>query len=550
MIGSRLWRPLLALISRVGADPDDDEEMRLKKAVLVGTTTMVSVAALLWGLTYLYFNEPVAAAIPLSYALFSTFYLVVFGISRHFGFFRYAHFTLSLLLPFLLMLALGGYINGSAVILWAFIAPLSAILGGQWRLATYGFMGYVALVIASGLLQPYLRTENNLPFELIIAFFVVNIATVSGIALAVLVYFVKQKDLSVQLMRKNRELEQAYLQQEIMLRQSEKLATLGKLSAGMAHELNNPAAAAQRGADQLRGEISQLQKVQLELGALGLSPSQRDALAARTRLTEERARHPSDLDPLTRSDREDEIESCLEDSGVENAWEAAPMLVDMGYGPDALAELGQSFTAEQFPKVVASQSNSYATHSLLEEIGQGVGRIVEIVKALKSYSYLDQAPIQSIDVHEGLDNTLVMLRNKLKGGVAVRRDYAADLPHIQAFGSELNQVWTNIIDNAASAMEGQGELVLKTYQRDPWVVVEIHDTGPGIPEGILPQIFDPFFTTKAPGEGTGLGLNISHNIVVQKHQGEIAAHSQPGSTCFEVRLPVDFKAIETPGDAV
>jgi signal transduction histidine kinase len=346
-------------------------------------------------------------------------------------------------------------------------------------------------------------------------------------------------------MRKNRELEQAYLQQEIMLRQSEKLATLGKLSAGMAHELNNPAAAAQRGADQLRDAISQLREVQFELGALRLSQSQLDTLATLNQRTEGRARQPADLDPLARSDREYEMEVWLGKQGVEDAWELAPMLVDMGYDPVALVELGESFAAEQFPKVVASLSNLYATHNLLEEIGQGAGRIAEIVKALKSYTYLDQAPMQSVDVHEGLNDTLVMLRNKLKTGVVVRREYAPDLPRIQAYGSELNQVWTNIIDNAVNAMEGQGELVLRTYQEDPWVVVEIQDTGPGIPEDVLPAIFDPFFTTKPPGEGTGLGLNISHNIIVQKHRGKIAVRSEPGTTCFEVRLPVHLEETQT-----
>jgi signal transduction histidine kinase len=177
----------------------------------------------------------------------------------------------------------------------------------------------MALVIITGLAQPYLRTENDLPYALIIAFFVVNVGTVSAIALAVLVYFVKQKDLSIELMRKNRELEQAYLQQEIMLRQSEKLATLGKLSAGMAHELNNPAAATQRGAGQLRDAIYQLREVQFELGTLGFSASQRDALATHTHLAEERARQPLGLDPLARSDSEYEVECWLEERGVEGA---------------------------------------------------------------------------------------------------------------------------------------------------------------------------------------------------------------------------------------
>jgi signal transduction histidine kinase len=176
---------------------------------------------------------------------------------------------------------------------------------------------------------------------------------------------------------------------------------------------------------------------------------------------------------------------------------------------------------------------------MLEEIGQGTSRIVEIVKALKSYTYLDQAPTQSVDVHEGLNDTLVILRSKLKTGIQVQREYAENLPRIEAYGSELNQVWTNIIDNAVSAMQGQGKIILKTYQEDSWVVVEIRDSGPGIPEEIQTKIFDPFFTTKAPGEGTGLGLNISHNIIVQKHKGKLNVTSKPGETCFKISLPID-----------
>lgn len=341
--------------------------------------------------------------------------------------------------------------------------------------------------------------------------------------------------------KKLRDLERAYLQQEVMLRQSEKLATLGRLSAGMAHELNNPAAAAQRGAGQLRAAFSQLQRAYLKLGQLGLSEAQLDSLMALDQLAQERAGQPIDLDSLARSDREYELETWLEDQGIESGWEFAPTLVSLGYDSSELAGLAENFTVDQFSAVVASLSSTYTIYSLLGEIGQGAERITEIVSALKTYAYMDQAPVQAVDVHEGLDNTLVMLRSKLKGGVNVRREYAEDLPRIQAYGSELNQVWTNIIDNAISAMEGQGEIILRTRQQDQWVVVEIEDNGSGIPEAIQSKIFDPFFTTKPPGEGTGLGLNISHNIVVQKHQGQITVHSQPGKTCFEVCLPINFE---------
>jgi predicted CoA-binding protein len=187
-------------------------------------------------------------------------------------------------------------------------------------------------------------------------------------------------------------------------------------------------------------------------------------------------------------------------------------------------------------------SATYSVYSLLLEIGQGAERISDIVKSLKTYSYLDQAPVQAVDVHEGLDNTLVMLRSKLKEGITVRRDYATDLPKIQAYGSELNQVWTNIIDNAIDALDGEGEITLRTRrQNDDWIVVEILDNGPGIPAEIKSRIFDAFFTTKPVGKGTGLGLDISYKIVVDKHRGDIKVFSQPGKTSFQVYLPINFE---------
>ncbi|MEJ2558313.1 MAG: response regulator [Anaerolineae bacterium] len=345
--------------------------------------------------------------------------------------------------------------------------------------------------------------------------------------------------LNASLQKKNlRDLEKAYLQQEVMLRQSEKLATLGKLSAGMAHELNNPAAAALRGAAQLGTTFAHLQQAHLKLGELNLTHSQLELLLTLDKLARGRARQPEDMDSLTRSDHEAELETWLEGQGVENAWEVAPGLVNLGYDKDELTTLLADFSSSQAIAVIDWLNRTFIIYSLLDEIGQGAGRISEIVKALKTYTYMDQAPIQSVDVHEGLDNTLVMLRSKLKPGITVHRDYTPDLPHIQAYGSELNQVWTNIIDNAIDAMNGKGEITLRTRHDDQWAIVEITDNGPGIPEAILPNLFDPFFTTKPPGRGTGLGLNISHNIVVQKHKGRIDVFSQPGKTRFEVRLPL------------
>ncbi|HKI87915.1 MAG TPA: ATP-binding protein, partial [Draconibacterium sp.] len=183
-------------------------------------------------------------------------------------------------------------------------------------------------------------------------------------------------------------------------------------------------------------------------------------------------------------------------------------------------------------------SNAFTTQTLVEEIGQGSLKITELVKALKSYSYLDQGPNQSINIHQGLNDTLIMLRSKLKMGVQIEQEYEANLPLIDAYGSELNQVWTNLIDNAISAMKGNGKITIRTYRENSHLVVEIIDSGPGIPKDIESKIFDPFFTTKAPGEGTGLGLSISYNIITQKHKGQMKVNSKPGETCFQVKLPL------------
>ena len=225
----------------------------------------------------------------------------------------------------------------------------------------------------------------------------------------------------------------------------------------------------------------------------------------------------------------------------QSPWEVAPALANLGYDCAALDRLTASFASDQFRTVIAWLNCTYINYSLLEEIAQGTERISEIVAALKSYTFMDQAPVQDVDVHAGLDSTLVMLRSKLKAGITVHREYGADVPRIQAYGSELNQVWTNIIDNAIDAMDGQGEITIRTRYDDQWIVVELEDNGPGIPEAVLPHIFDPFYTTKAPGKGTGMGLNISHNIV-QKHRGRVDVYSQPGQTRFEVRLPRDPQA--------
>ncbi|MEK7778204.1 MAG: ATP-binding protein [Chloroflexota bacterium] len=266
---------------------------------------------------------------------------------------------------------------------------------------------------------------------------------------------------------------------------------------------------------------------------------QRLVLQALAQAADESVKQPVQLDPLARSDRQSEIQAWLASLGVQDAWEIAPALVAMGYDLAKVQALVTEFPQPQAQAAMRWLVASYNVRSLVYGIGLGVGRISDIVLALKSYSYLDQAPVQGVDIHQGLEQTVLLMGHKLRSNIAVRREYDSALPKIQGYGSELNQVWTNIIDNAADALEGrQGTITLRTKAEDGWVVVEVEDDGPGIRPEIQSRIFDAFFTTKPPGKGTGLGLNISYNIVVHKHRGEIKVVSQPGKTCFQVRLPV------------
>ncbi len=332
---------------------------------------------------------------------------------------------------------------------------------------------------------------------------------------------------------------------QVALRQSEKMAQLGTLTAGVAHELNNPAAAVKRSADSLVKEIQTLDEAYANICRLEFDTDQWKILDELSDKALKNAAEPPELDALTRSDRENTIEDWLYDHDVENAWMIAPNLVNLNFNQDDLSALAVQFPAERLSCIIEWLNATYTVYSLLNELSLGSGRIFSIVKSLKSYTYLDQAPVQNVDIHEGLDSTLTILHHKLKTSkVNVVRDYSENLPEVMGYGSELNQVWTNIIDNAIDAISGQEDprIILRTRKESDWVIVEIEDNGPGIPEDVQPNIFDAFYTTKGPGKGTGLGLNITYNIVVQKHRGDIKVRSEPGQTIFEVWIPINFES--------
>jgi signal transduction histidine kinase len=338
------------------------------------------------------------------------------------------------------------------------------------------------------------------------------------------------------------------------LRQSEKMAQLGTLTAGVAHELNNPAAAVSRGAEQLETIMADMAWIYSEMSQTDLTDKQLQIWQEMTDKAKDQASKPPELDALTRSDLEYAMEEWLESQGVEECWVAAPSLVNLRFSQEDLEVIALDFSAEQLSILVQWLTATYNAHNLFAELKQGANRISSIVKALKTYSYLDQAPVQSVDIHQGLDDTLLILAHKLKGGPSVRREYDPDLPEIQGFGSELNQVWTNIIDNAAHAVmedaANQGVIIIRTSYEDNWVKVEIEDNGPGIPADIQDRIFDPFFTTKPPGVGSGIGLEISYGVVVQRHRGDIYVTSQPGQTIFTVMLPVNIETSVVAGPEI
>jgi signal transduction histidine kinase len=317
----------------------------------------------------------------------------------------------------------------------------------------------------------------------------------------------------------------------------DKLSALGKLSAGLAHELNNPASAAGRAAEGLREYMRDLRRINKELDDASLSCEERSSLASvEDHLVNDLATAVP-RDALEQSDLEEELAVWLNRRSISNASRLASGLVEAGVDRTTLEKLGTKFRAEILSQILARVVSSVGAERLTREIEASTGRISELVRAIKEYTYMDQAPEQEVDVHRGIESTLTMLKFRLKHGVQVKREFAPDVPRIFAHGSELNQVWTNLIDNAIDAMGGKGELTIRTSRELDYVLVEIIDNGPGIPETAKLHIFEPFFTTKGVGEGTGMGLDTVYRIV-RAHRGEISVDSEPGRTSFQVRLPL------------
>jgi signal transduction histidine kinase len=317
--------------------------------------------------------------------------------------------------------------------------------------------------------------------------------------------------------------------------QRDRLAALGKLSAGLAHELNNPASAAKRASSQLRGILKQIKDASHELGARELTPAQKAEVEKLEASLIQRDSPPPDA--LTVSSLEDQLDALLRSHGQNDLWQLSADLARKGAKPEVLESLFASLDADTARAALVRISASLEVAGLLNEIENSTSRISDLVRAIKEYTFMDQSPVQNVDIVKSLETTLTILHHKLKLGVAVERDYQPVPMLVDSFGSELNQVWTNIIDNAIDAMGGKGTLRVRVYHDADCVVVEIGDNGSGIPPEVEPHIFEPFFTTKGVGQGTGLGLDTVQRIV-RKHRGTIQVDSKPGDTRFQVFLPM------------
>jgi len=313
----------------------------------------------------------------------------------------------------------------------------------------------------------------------------------------------------------------------------DRLAALGKLSAGLAHEINNPAAAARRSVGRLRTAVAEYRKSVNSLEGIQLTEGERAAI---DRFESSCCVEVPEMDALKSSQIGEEIEGILHRHGIEYGWQYASSLVESGTQPGPLSLLLDSVRPDVAEPALRRVSALVEINDLLAELDNSIARVSDLVRAIKEYSYMDQAPVQDVDVTKGLENTLTIMAYKLKKGVTIKREYYPTPLLVNSYGSELNQVWTNLIDNAIDAMNGKGELRIKTFAEGDCAVVEIGDSGPGIPAEVRSRIFEPFFTTKGVGQGTGLGLDTSLRIV-RKHHGSINVDSVPGDTRFQVRLP-------------
>jgi signal transduction histidine kinase len=524
--------------------PDDTEADAFSKALILVIALSCGACGILWGLLYAaVFGFGPTMALALAFSVIVGGAAVVSARRADHRPLIYAQIACIVWIPALIEWTIGSTASSGLVIAWSFLGPIGALMFLSFRQALVWLGMFLLIVLVSTAFQPaLLGAPLPVPAPIQSVFFAMNVGVASVVVFAAAAWFVRtiQRELAFRL-RANAALAESHRQlaasQQVLI-QSEKMAALGRLSAGMAHELNNPAAAALRSSGQLREAVESLWKASFALGQARLEPEHHDRLDGLTAVAERRARGSQNLSALDRMDREAEIEAALDDLGLAALEARAADLVELGIDAAALGELHDLFGDAALVPALERALLWHTVVSLIGEIEHGSERITGIVGALKSYTFLDRGEAQTVDLNEGLNDTLLMMNSVLKEGITVSRDLDLTLPTITAQGGGLNQVWTNLIANAADAMGGEGELTVRSRREDEEAVIQIIDSGPGIPPDVEDRLFDPFVTTKPAGEGTGLGLYISRNIIVQQHGGTLHADSRPGRTCFEVRLPL------------
>ncbi len=502
-------------------------DWRVGRAVVVVFAVSISVAGILWGVAYLALGVPAASAYPFGFALITGLNGWLFRSTRDLTLAAWIEVVAILIVPLLLAIHLGGFAESGAIPLWASLAPIGAMLflGPVASLVALGGFGAVTTIAVLADAWP---SVESLPVAATDVFTIVNVIAVTTVAAASTFRFTSTHAAMRDQQLKVRELEQAYLSQEVLLRQQERLANLGALSAGVAHELNNPSAAIARASEQLAATIDRMDDE-----AKGALQAGVDVHVAQT---VDAAEPGLDVDPLDLGDRTDAVADWLAMHGSTIDWDVAEELAEAGFDDVALARSAERFGPAPTLAAVTRLARRRRARRLADDVRRSAERISAVVGALKGYSHMDGAAEHEVDVVAGLEDTLVVLQHRLRG-VTVERAFADDVGSVVGNAGELNQVWTNLIENAADAMDGEGTLTLRVGSSEAGLRIEVEDDGPGIPADLLERVFDPFVTTKPPGQGTGLGLHRAYRTVTERYGGTLHASSEPGRTCFAVVLP-------------
>jgi len=465
--------------------PDDSDAVAFSKALALMIALSCCGCGIVWSLLYeAVFGPGPTMALALLFVAIVGGAIVVSARKRDHRPLIHAQIACITWIPALIQWTIGSTASSGLVIAWSFLGPIGALIFLSFRQALTWMGMFVLIVLVSTIFQPsLLGAPLPVPQSVQSAFFAMNVGVAAAVVFAAAAWFVKtiQRELTLRL-EANQALAESHsrlMASQQALVQTEKMAALGRVSAGMAHELNNPASAAQRSANQLREAVEEVSRASFSLGQARLDVRQLARIHELEVEAENRVRTPVTLDPLERLDRESGIRDWLDANGLEGVDVHAAALVDLGFDADDLGELQGLFDGDALGAVFERTVSWYAIMSLIAEIGHGSGRITEIVRALKSYTYLGQGPVQAVDLNEGLNDTLVMLSGILKQGIAVTRDFDATLPRVDMHGAELNQVWTNLISNAVDAMGGHGELTVRSRRDGKEAVVQIIDSGPG-----------------------------------------------------------------------